>query len=67
MLSLTKSMLMWTGVSWPAVSDHEILKSQISPPLAQALPLGLLAPPINAGDNGRIKLAPVVRVKLSPV
>jgi len=41
---------------WHCVNPH--------PP---SVPSEALAPPINAGDNGRIKLTPVVRVKLSPV
>jgi hypothetical protein len=56
MLSLTASTLMPTEVRSPAVSDQEMLKSQIveRKPLEQGIPPGrLLASPANAGVKGR--------------
>jgi hypothetical protein len=64
MLSLTASMLIRTAVRSPAVSDHEMSKSQIMLGEANERQNPMVGYPVKAGD---ILTKGTVRVKLSPV
>jgi hypothetical protein len=64
MLSLTASMLIRTAVRSPAVSDHEMSKSQIMLGETNERQNPMVGYPVKAGD---ILTKGTVRVKLSPV
>jgi hypothetical protein len=68
MLSLTASMLIRTAVRSPAVSDHEMSKSQIMLGEANERQNPMVGYPVKAGDIfSSPAITGTVRVKLSPV